>query len=120
MKRILPRAAATLMAVVFAFALSTFGALAASEFEGTWNVKDTKGNAFQIVLAADGKASANREGEGMKGTWKEDNTAAIIEWDTGWTTKISKVGDKYQKAAYEKGKSLEGPPSNTSEAEKAG
>jgi hypothetical protein len=120
MQRIFAKAAAVLTAAAFAFVLSSFGALAASEFEGTWNVKDTKGNAFQIVLAPGGKASANREGEGMKGTWKEDNTAAIIEWDTGWTTKISKVGDKYQKAAYEKGKSLEGPPSNTSDAEKAG
>ena len=120
MQRMLPKAAAILMAIAMPLLLSSFGALAASDFEGVWNVKDTKGNAFQITLSAGGKASANREGEGLKGTWKDEGTAAVIQWDTGWTTKIEKVGDEYKKTAYEKGKPLEGPPTNTSEAEKAG
>jgi hypothetical protein len=87
------------------------------DFQGTWKVADTGGQAFEIVLAADGKASANRSGEGMSGTWKKDGAAAVITWDTGWTTKIQKDGDKFTKVAYEKG----GPtsePKNTSPAEK--
>jgi len=107
-------------AVLIAIAMPVFGALAASDFEGTWKVKDSEGNDFQIVLSADGKASADREGEGMKGTWKEEGSAAIITWDTGWTTKIEKDGDKFKKTAYEKGKTVKDAPSNTSDAEKAG
>ena len=56
----------------------------------------------------------------MTGTWKEDGGAAVIKWDTGWTTKIIKEGDKYKKTAYDKGKPLDGPPTNSSDAEKVG
>ncbi len=33
----------------------------------------------------------------MNGTWKEDGNAAVITWDTGWTTKITKEGNQYKK-----------------------
>lgn len=54
----------------------------------------------------------------MTGTWKEEGSAAVITWDTGWTTKISKEGDKYTKTAFKKGEPTSGKPSNTSAAEK--
>ena len=114
--RIFVRAAAVLLAI----ALAACSAPSSSDFVGTWKVKDGEGNAFQIVLAGDGKASADREGEGMKGTWEEEGSAAVITWDTGWTTKIEKDGDKFKKTAYEKGKTVKDPPTNTSDAEKAG
>jgi hypothetical protein len=41
----------------FALAMTTFAALAASEFEGVWAVKDTSGKPFEITLSADGKAT---------------------------------------------------------------
>ena len=82
-----------------ALALTATTSFAASEFEGVWTVKDTKGTAFDITLAADGKASADRDGEGMSGTWKEDGGAAVITWSEGWTTKIVKSGDGYKKTA---------------------
>ena len=67
-------------------------ASAASEFEGRWKVKDTKGHPFEIVLAADGKATAEHKDKPMTGTWKEENGAAVITWNTGWTTRIAKNG----------------------------
>ena len=108
--------AALTAAVVLA--MSTVTSLAASEFEGTWNVADTAEKAFEITLASDGSAKASRAGEGMTGTWKEEGSAAVITWDTGWTTKISKDGNKYTKTAFKKGEPLDGKPVNSSAAEK--
>jgi hypothetical protein len=55
-----------------------------------------------------------------EGAWKEEADAAVIKWDTGWTTKITKECDKYKNTAYDEGKPQDGPPSNSSEAEKVG
>ena len=44
----------------------------------------------------------------------------MIKWDTGWTTKITKEDDKFKKTAYDKGKPLDGTPTNSSDAEKVG
>ena len=113
------KVAAAALAAVFAVAITSFATFSASQFEGVWKVQDTSGKPFQITLSADGSAKADR-GEGLTGTWKEEGGAAVIKWDTGWTTKITKEGDKYNKTAYDKGKPLDGPPSNSSEAEKVG
>ncbi len=110
-------AAAGALAFGLALALPAIGALA-GDFEGVWKVTDTGGKAFEITLSEDGKASATREGEGMKGTWKEVGDSVAITWDTGWTTVIAKDGDKYTKTAFGKGKPLDGPPDNSSPAEK--
>src|ERR1700757_885629 len=69
--------------------VTSFAALAASAFEGVWKVKDTAGHPFEITLSSDGAAKATR-GEGMTGTWKEEGNSAVITWNTGWTTKITK------------------------------
>jgi hypothetical protein len=116
--QILKRFAALVLACAFAVSLAGV-ANAASEFEGRWKVKDTKGHPFEIVLAADGNATAEHKDKPMTGTWKEENSAAVITWNTGWTTKIIKEGNAYKKEAWDKGKPLSGPPSNTSAAEKA-
>ena len=83
-----------------ALALST-GAAFADHFVGTWKVKDSGGKDFQIVVAKDGSATADRSGEGMKGNWAEEGDAVTITWDTGWKTKIAKDGAGYKKTAYE-------------------
>jgi hypothetical protein len=92
------------------------GSLAAGAFEGVWKVADTAGQPFEITLSGGGLAKATR-GE-MNGTWKEDGNAAVITWDTGWTTKITKEGNQYKKTAYSKGQPLDAPPANSSAAEK--
>jgi len=100
------------------FGGTSFAALAANPFEGVWKVKDTAGHPFEITLSSSGAAKATR-GEGMTGTWKEEGDSAVITWSTGWTTKITKQGNQYVKAAYRKGQSLTAAPANTSLAEKA-
>ena len=90
-KSILALAALLAMSVMTAFT-----AFAASEFEGVWTVEGRKGAKFDVTLSADGKASTTHP-KAMTGTWTEDGGTAIIKWDTGWTTKISKEGDHYVK-----------------------
>jgi len=92
---------------------TAFAALAASPFEGTWSVKDTDGKAFEITLGADGKATSTHPKE-MTGTWAEEGGAAVVKWNSGWTTKIVKDGDSYKKEAFK----ADGSPASTSEATK--
>ena len=105
-----------LVAGLFAVALTAASAFAGSQFEGTWTTQDTKGNPLKITLSADGKASGDRAGEGLNGTWKAEGDMAVINWDSGWVTKLVKQGDKFQKQAFEKGAS--DTPSHTAEAQK--
>jgi hypothetical protein len=111
------KATIAVLAAVFAIAMTTFSSLAASDFEGVWKVKDTAGKTFEITLSSGGAAKASR-GEGMVGTWKEEGNTAVITWNTGWTTKITKERDQYKKAAYGKGQPLDGPPTNSTDAQK--
>ena len=76
----------------FAVALASAVAFAASPFEGKWKVQDTKGNPFEITLSEDGSAKGSRSGEGLSGTWKAEGDSAVITWESGWTTKITKQG----------------------------
>ncbi len=117
MSRMINVAAIAILAVATIFV--AVGAVLAGDFAGTWNVTDTSGKEFQIVLSADGSASADRSGHDMTGTWKDENGAAVITWNSGWTTKIEKDGNGYKKSAYGKDVSLGGKPTNTSPAAKA-
>jgi hypothetical protein len=87
------------------------------EFAGTWRVEDSNGEPFEITLQALGAAEADRAGEGMSGTWDTDGASAVIVWDSGWTTKITRTGDSYTKTAYD---TTAAAPTNTSPAEKVG
>jgi hypothetical protein len=107
-----------MLAAAFALAVAACSPSTPSEFTGKWKVSDTSGAPFEIVLAADGTASADRSGEALKGTWKEESGAAVISWGEGWMTKIAKEGDGYKKMAWDKGVSMDNPPTNTSSAEK--
>jgi hypothetical protein len=112
------KAITAVLVAVLTVVMTSFASLAASDFVGTWNVKDTAGQPFEITLSTDGAAKASR-GEGMVGTWKEEGKTAVITWNTGWTTKIAKEDDHYKKTAYSKGRPLDGPPANSSDAQKA-
>ena len=81
----------------FALAFASVASVAASEFEGTWAVNNTKGEPFEITLAADGTAKSTLP-EADAGTWKEEGGAAVISWKSGWTTRIAKQGDKFVKS----------------------
>ena len=112
------KAGTTVMAAVVAAGLISSASFAASAFEGVWKVTDTAGQSFEITLSDNGAAKANR-GEGMVGVWKEEGAAAVITWNTGWTTKIAKDGNEYRKTAYAKGQALDSQPVNSTEAQKA-
>ena len=114
-KKVLRKSAASIGAAILAIGLSTAATFAVNSFEGTWKVQDTQGKPFQIVLSADGKAQGTREGEGLAGTWKEDEGSAVIEWESGWMTKITKEGGNYIKTAYEKGKAVTSGPGTPAE-----
>jgi hypothetical protein len=48
--------------------------------------------------------------------WKEEGSAAVITWDSGWVTKITKDGDSYKKSAEKDGKPV-GSPSGIEKVE---
>ena len=116
MEYLLSRVTSVLIAVGFVLAFSMASALAATEFEGTWETQDTKGNPLIITLSADGKATGDRADEGLTGTWKAEGDSAVINWDSGWVTKFVKQGDTFQKQAFEKGDA--GAPTHTADAQK--
>jgi hypothetical protein len=89
------KATTAILAALFAIVMTSFAGLAASAFIGTWSVKDTAGQTFDITLSADGAAKASLH-EGMVGTWKEEGKTAVITWNTGWTTKITREDDQLQ------------------------
>jgi hypothetical protein len=112
------KATTVVLAVLFALAVTACGGPTQSEFAGKWKVADTAGTPFEITLGDDKSATANRSGEAMEGTWKEEKGAVIISWKDGWTTKIAKDGAGYAKTAWGAGLSTVDPPSNRSSAEK--
>jgi hypothetical protein len=116
-KYLFSRGASILLVALFALSFIAATVFAASQFEGAWLTQDTKGNPFKITLSADGKATGERSDEGLKGTWKAEGDSAVINWASGWVTKIVKQGDKFQKQAFEKG-GASGTPTHSAEAQK--
>jgi hypothetical protein len=74
--------AAVMLAAGLAIVMTAFTALAASEFEGVWVVKDSGGKPFEITLSANGKAKSTQQ-KAKEGTWKEEDGSAVITWTTG-------------------------------------
>ena len=50
----------------------------------------------------------------MTGTWAEEGGAAVVKWNSGWTTKIVKDGDTLQEGSVQGGRE----PGQHSEATK--
>jgi hypothetical protein len=86
-----------------------------AHFLGRWKVDDGLGRKFFITLKPDGVARKTIGSE--KGTWTVVNGEAQISWDDGWHDVLRKVGSRYEKAAYEPGRSLTETPSNVTAAE---
>ena len=85
-----------------------------ARFLGDWKVGDGNGGIFTISLKVDGQATKTIGS--TSGTWKVVGGEAQVSWDDGWHDVIRKVGNKYQKAAYEPGRSLSEEPSNVADA----
>ena len=100
----LAKATAAFAALAFAIVLTSATGFAAEGFVGKYKTTDTEGKTFTIWLSDDGKAKGDRANEGLAGMWKEEGSTAVITWDSGWVTKITKDGDSYQKTAEKDGK----------------
>jgi hypothetical protein len=103
----------TCLAACFVAVLATTASFAGA-WAGKYMTEDTKGNAFAITLGGDGNAAGSKDGHTLTGTWTQDGDAAVIKWNTGWTTKISKVGDGYKKTAYRPGAAMDDATGSTS------
>lgn len=101
------QATAALGAFALALVMMASAALAEHHFVGKYETTDTEGNPMTITLMEDGKATGERADESLSGTWKESKSAAVIDWEDGWTTKIKQKGDKFMKSAW-KGEKPEG------------
>jgi hypothetical protein len=84
-------------------------------FLGKWKVGDGAGSDFYITLERAGEAHKSN-GE-SHGTWVVVDGEARIAWDDGWHDAIRKVGSKFEKVAFEPGKSFSDVPSNITRAE---
>lgn len=103
---------------VFALCIVISTNVAAGEYEGSWILDDSQGDPFEATLHEGGVASGIHGTRIKKGTWKEENGAAVIHWSTGWTTRIEKKDGKYAKEAFKPGTSLTDAPTNSSEAKR--
>ena len=99
-------------------AVLTSSACFAGDWIGKYMTEDTKGNPFSITLTGNSTAAGEKQGHALSGTWQDDGEAAVITWDTGWTTKLSKDGDHYKKTAYRVGASMQDGPTHATGAEK--
>lgn len=100
--------------VVTPIALPAVVAPSKKHFEGKWVVGVGNGDSFTIDLEENGVATKSH-GE-PHGTWVYVDGEARVSWDDGWHDAIRKVGAKYEKFAYEPGKSFTDTPSNVTEA----
>ena len=83
---------------------------------GKWQVGEGMGNAtFYITLKENGEATKSL-GPSHHGTWSYRGGEVLVTWDDGWRDALRKSGSKWQKFAYEPGKSLSDPASNVAEA----
>jgi len=83
-------------------------------FVGKWEAGDGNGGTFYITL--DESGGAHRSIGDVHGKWAYIDGEARITWDDGAQDAIRKVGGKYQKFAYEAGKSFTDVPANVTSA----
>jgi hypothetical protein len=100
--------------------LALVQASVAGEYEGRWELQDSSGHPFEVSLHADGRADGTHNDAMKHGTWSEQGGAALIHWDTGWTTRIFKDGQGYAKTAFKPGTTPSDQPANHSDAKRLG
>jgi len=90
--------------------------LGRGRFLGKWRVGDGAGMNFYITLSRNGEAYKSMD-SGTRGTWAEVDGEARITWEDGWRDVLRKAGSKFEKVAFEPGKSFDDTPSNIADAE---
>jgi len=84
-------------------------------FVGKWRVGQGNGSHFYITLEKNGEASKSIGAQ--HGTWTVVDGEARVSWDDGWHDAIRKKGTKFEKFAFEPGKTFSDPPANVTEAQ---
>lgn len=85
-----------------------------ARYLGKWECGDGSGNNFYITLLENG--DAKRSIGDVRGHWVYMNGEALVTWADGAQDAIRKVGSKFQKFAYEAGKSFTDVPANVTDA----
>ena len=93
---------------------ATGGSEGRGRFLGKWRFGDGNGSTFEVTLNPNGEAIKSHGAP--HGTWTVVDGEARISWDDGWHDALRKVGTKYEKFAYEPGKSFSDEPSNVTDA----
>jgi hypothetical protein len=86
-------------------------------FLGKWECGDGNGGTFSITLKEGGEAW--RSIGDMRGKWDYIDGEARITWEDGKLDAIRKVGSRYLKFAYDRGKSFTDDPDNVAHALKS-
>lgn len=87
-----------------------------NRFVGKWEVGVGAFGAGHFFITLEPNGEARKTLGSSHGTWAVVDGEARINWDDGWHDAIRKVGSKYEKRAYEHGKTFSDEPSNVTEA----
>ena len=87
-----------------------------NRFVGKWEVGVGAFGAGHFFITLEPNGEARKTLGSSHGTWAVVDGEARINWDDGWHDAIRKVGSKYEKRAYEHGKSFSDEPSNVTDA----
>lgn len=112
----------SMIVMIFALTVAIFAgrqavAAEASDFIGTWKLKDTDHSSFNVTLKEDGSCTSTW-GVGETGTWKLEGDRVTLSWTDGWHDILIKEKDGYKKLGFAPGVALTDPPSNSSVPEK--
>jgi len=87
-----------------------------NRFVGKWEVGVGAFGAGHFFITLEPNGEARKTLGSSHGTWAVIDGEARINWDDGWHDAIRKVGSKYEKRAYEHGKTFSDEPSNVTDA----
>ena len=87
-----------------------------NRFVGKWEVGVGAFGAGHFFITLEPNGEARKTLGSSHGTWAVVDGQARINWDDGWHDAIVKVGSKYEKRAYEHGKTFSDEPSNVTDA----
>ncbi len=83
---------------------------AARYFRGNWRLMSSPGVWNKLQMGRFGSADTLREGEKLKGNWKNSSDHARIHWKSGFTEVIRPVGKHFVTMLYSPLKNLDGIP----------
>ena len=87
-----------------------------NRFVGKWEVGVGAFGAGHFFITLEPNGEARKTLGSSHGTWAVVDGEARINWDDGWHDAIRKVGSKYEKRAFEHGKTFSDEPSNVTDA----